>query len=201
MNNRYVITIAVFWISAVASLVAGCAGNTAGYAVPVSGDKFLYPDYKVAVLDLRMNTAGYSNDSPLYEKSVEYNAGKRIANEIETILVRWKLFPVVERTDIDRVLMEHNLRGTGITENDSEIINLLNANAVWVGQVNEFCTYEQIISIIGRCNFSVKLIDTKTGSILYTFSADESAIGSPENAMKKAMVKFSRQVSDIKIPE
>ena len=180
-------------------MISGCTHTQNQDILITTGKNCLYPNYKVAVLDLKMNMGSWDNDNPLWEKSVQYNAGRLIANQIEKILLEKKIFKVVERTHIGKVLKEHKLNLSGITENDSEIISLLNADAIWVGEVNEFCTYNQIISIKGACSFNLKLVDIKSGEVLFLFNANESAFGNHIDALEKAMEKFRKKVCQINL--
>ena len=180
-------------------LISGCASTQTQHKLTITRENCLYPNYKVAVLDLKMNIGSYDHDNPLWEKSVQYNAGRLIANQIEKILLEEKIFKIVERTYINKVLKEHKLNLSGITENDSEIISLLNADAIWVGQVNEFCTFKQIISIKGACSFSAKLVDIKSGEVLFLFHSNESAWGNYMDALEKAIEKFRIKVIQINL--
>ncbi|MDY6830923.1 MAG: CsgG/HfaB family protein [Thermodesulfobacteriota bacterium] len=151
--------------------------------------------YRVAVLGLKNKLNSRNNDF-LWEKKVCYNAGNIVSNYIEKKIIELKKFQVVERTHVNEIIKEYELSAYGLTDNDLNIIRLLNADGVIVGEVSELYTKNQIINIGGGCDFTAKLIDIRSGKVLFSFSANEVVNwGNYKNALEKAMDKFHIQLS------
>lgn len=191
-----------FLLFLMAVSLTACVSTTSDPA-PMGGRAAVavYPQYSVAVLDLKASLTGYSDVNPLWEKVPDYNAGRVIASRVEGALRSMGKFKTLDRAFLDKIIKEKKLSLVGITRPESEVFNLLNTDAVLVGEVTEFCTFKQIVSVQGLCDFNLKLIDLKTGEVIFSFAARETAnMSSHLTALDAAMLKFTKAMGDFELP-
>jgi len=189
------------FVFALCLLMVGCVKDpvksdnlVAGYSQQVA-----YPNYKVAVLNLTRKSykKGYNY---LWEAKPCYNAGSIIGNKIEQNIIESNIFPIIDRNNINKILSEHKLNASGLTSENAEAIRLLNADGIIIGEIHGLYTKKQLVDIGGVCNFTVKLVDVKSGKVLFVFSAEEETFyGDYKTALKNALEKFKNMISQYQL--
>ncbi|MBA4349599.1 MAG: hypothetical protein C0415_06405 [Thermodesulfovibrio sp.] len=184
----------IFIVSILLLLTIGCVTSEDRTKLALSANtSLLHKDYKVAVLNFSYK---YSyRKSPLGQVESQLNAGEIVSKFIENELIDTKKFQVIDREHISKIISEHKLNLSGLTGGISTIGNLLNADGLLVGEVIELSTVKEVLSLKSTCVFTAKLIDVKTGTVIFTFKAEEEALfGNYLDALKKAAAKFKSEI-------
>lgn len=164
---------------ALMTAVAGCrSGSITKEEVKVSINK--YPPrprsdrQRLAVVDFADKT-GYGQG----------RIGTAAADILINYLVESKQFRVIERTQIQKVLAEHKLEQSGLTDTATavKIGKLLNVRFLAYGVVTNFGMREEASDVIlyqqkeqiAECAVTVRLIDVETGEILLSRMGDGKA--------------------------
>ena len=106
--------------------------------------------------------------------------GKYLSEELITKLFKTKMFNVIERQLLNKVLEEHKLNYTGLIDDKTakEIGKVLGVDAICSGTVTDLITTVKI---------NTRIIDTETGSLFAVASASIQK----DEAVKKLMGKVS----------
>jgi curli biogenesis system outer membrane secretion channel CsgG len=104
------------------------------------------------------------------------NNGEIISDMLTTEMMNIPTFEYLERSQIRRILQEHNLSLTQLVNDKTacEVGKLLGVDAVILGKVhdvhNEWDAWQK------RCKvaFSARMVDTKTGTVLWSATVDRS---------------------------
>lgn len=192
LRNKYFFCILISVV-----FIAGCAGTDGNTKLSLSRNlSLLHKDYKVAVLNFSHKYSHRKSD--IGEVETPINAGEIVSKYIENELIDSKKFYVIDRENLSRVMEEHKLNLTGLTEGISTIGSLLNADGILVGEVIEFNTVKEIMNLKSTCIFTIKLIDVKSGAVIFTFNAEERVfLGTYTDALKKASEKFRDELSKV----
>jgi len=186
----------IFFIISILFLLAiGCVTPEDRTKLAVSANtSLLHKDYRVAVLNFNYKYSYRKSDFGRVESPL--NSGEIVSKFIENELIVTKKFQVIDREHISKIISEHKLNLSGLTGGISTIGNLLNADGLLVGEVIELSTVKEILSLKSTCIFTAKLIDVKTGTVIFTFKAEEEAFfGNYLDALKKAAEKFKSEIN------
>ena len=175
-------------------LAIGCVTPDDRTKLAISANtSLLHKDYRVAVLNFNYKYSYRKSDFGRVESPL--NSGEIVSKFIENELIGTKKFQIIDREHISKIISEHKLNVSGLTGGISAIGNLLNADGILVGEVIELSTVKEILSLKSTCIFTAKLIDVKTGAIIFTFKAEEETLlGSYLDALKKASEKFKSEI-------
>lgn len=128
------------------------------------------------------------------------NNGEVISDLFMTEMMALPTFQYLERSQIRRILQEKNISMTDLIRDKtaSEIGELLGADAVILGKVN------QLFAGVGawgnrncRIAFSVRMVDTKTGTVLWSATVDRFVDGHPET-LKIAQEECAKIVKELR---
>jgi len=134
-------------------LVAACAPSPRVYFKPQIGFR---PTKTVAIM-------------PFANLSGKEDAGKQVANAFLVELLKKPFFNVIEPGEVDEVLREERIRSSENIDKENAMIlrDKLGADYVMVGAVNEYDYIQKDNRRIPNVGFSVRLIDTSTGEIVW----------------------------------
>jgi curli biogenesis system outer membrane secretion channel CsgG len=128
--------------------------------------------HKIAVLDFEYNRQEYE---ALTFGNVRRpgNAGVIMADIFTEELMDTGLYRLIERKQIKRILEEHGLEMAGLLKSSSlqELADILDIDGLVMGAVTEFCDYISGLAWGGDVDFSARLVEIKTGEILWTVSS------------------------------
>jgi len=101
------------------------------------------------------------------------NAGSIMADIFTEKLLDTGLYHLIERRQIKKILDEYGLSMSGLFESSSlkEIGKILNVDGLIVGIVSEFQDYQAGLGWGGEVDFSARLIELKSGLVVWSVSA------------------------------
>jgi len=100
------------------------------------------------------------------------DAGTIIADAVTTCLLGTGLYDVVERSQLKRLLQEHDLRLSDLSSGaDLEKAGkILNINGIVLGNVSYFLNWTDGVLWGTKVAYSMRLVDVKTGSVIWSAS-------------------------------
>ena len=106
---------------------------------------------------------------------------------------RFEQFDLVERLQVDKVLKEHQLEQSGVTDDATavKIGQLLNVQFLAYGAVTNFGQKEKVTSVIvhekkaqvAECRVTCRLIDVATGRIVFAGFGSGEAVSSASHTL------------------
>ena len=173
---------------------SSCSSTHSKSDLIISKNKeILQKSYKIALLPFKNKYI--RPRSSVGEFDVPVNAGEIVAQYVEKELLRTEKFKIIDREHLSKILEEQKVSLSGITENVADVGKLLNADGIIVGEVIELNTLKQAVNLNGTCVFIMKLIDVKSGEVIFTFNAEEKVpFGSYLDALSNAVVKFRQEI-------
>ncbi len=127
---------------------------------------------KIAILDFEFDRPEYEVIS-LGNIRRPKNAGSILADVFTEVLLNTDLYQLIERRQIERILNEAGLSMSGIFESRSlkEVGQMLNVDGLVVGTVSEYCDYQSVLNWGADVDFSARLIELRSGIVLWSVSA------------------------------
>jgi len=108
-------------------------------------------------------------------------------------------FDYVERSQIQRILQEQHITLTDLVRDRSasQIGELLDADAIVLGKVHKFAYGFNMVNMkTSHVSFSVRMVDTKTGTVLWSASAEAERGGT--EVMTLARDECAKIVAEVK---
>jgi len=101
------------------------------------------------------------------------NAGSVMADIFTEKLLGTGLYQLIERRQIQKILDEFGLSITGLLDSKSpaEVGEILKVDGLVIGTVSEYCDYQAGLNWGGDVDFSARLIDVHSGSVVWSVSA------------------------------
>jgi len=150
--------------------------------------------YKIAVLPFTYKYI--AKQSRVGDIETPINAGEIASKYIETELLQTNKFQIIDRQYLSTILQEHKLNLSGMTQDMSMVGKLLNADGLIVGEVIELNTLKEVVNLKGTCIFTLKLIDVKSGGVIFIFKTDETVtFGDYLDALKKSADIFGKEIT------
>lgn len=127
---------------------------------------------KIAVLDFEYSRQEYEALG-LGNVRRPGNAGVIMADIFTEELMDTGLYRLIERKQIKKILEEHGLKMAGLLESSSlkEVADILGIDGLAMGVVTEFCDYQSGLAWGGDVDFSARLVEIKTGTIVWSVSS------------------------------
>jgi len=185
-------------------LIQGCA-TYRSYDINADKSKKFPPskELKVAVLPLNAPTAGtkmYSATVGQGTYNTPENAGKAVADAINYALIKVPNVVLIERSQLEKILSEHQLSLSGIIKNpDFNLLGkILPVDALVIGDVTSFYQWHDSTGYGGIVAFSARLVDIHSGEMLFTINCnalsrriieDQMANDLARDAIKKLLEK------------
>ncbi len=151
-------------IVVVLMLVAGCSGSNM--------TSFIHEEYNFGFIE-RVAIVPFENLSD------DQGAGARATNIFLAELLAARAFDVVEPGEVNRVLAKHNLARTSTltTAQATAIGQELNAQAVFLGTVNESADFRTGGTATSKVNISVRMIECERGETVWSATATAGGRG------------------------
>ncbi|MDD5645102.1 MAG: DUF799 family lipoprotein [bacterium] len=127
---------------------------------------------RVAVLNLEGNTERYESELPGGKTWRVDNAGELVSDGVASMLLSFPDYEVIERDQLKHILEEQNLQMTDIVKNKSvqEVGNILGCDAVVLGNVVEYFSWQEFVFWGTDLSFNIRLVDVKTGTVIWSAS-------------------------------
>ncbi|MEW6357829.1 MAG: GNA1162 family protein [Planctomycetota bacterium] len=125
--------------------------------------------------------------------------GAALSDIFTTEMMSIPNFDYVERSQIQRILQEQNITLTDLVRDKSasEIGKLLGADAVVLGKVHKFAYGFNVVNMkTSHVSFSVRMVDAKTGTVLWSASVEREAGGA--EIMTLAREECAKVVAELK---
>ncbi|MCK9554652.1 CsgG/HfaB family protein [bacterium] len=152
---------------------------------------------KVAVLNLEGNTERYESELPGGKTWRVDNAGELVADGVASMLLSFPDYKVIERDQVKHILEEQDLQMTDIIKNKSvqEVGNILGCDAVVLGNVIEYFSWQEFVFWGTDLSFNIRLVDVKTGTVIWSASVSiRKNSGNAGAALIKACTLLKRDL-------
>jgi len=144
-----------------ALILAGCASTDEKYFMQTDSDANVYvspsggvPISKIAIMPFKVPTA---------------LIGQSVSDMFVTEILRSQTYELVERSQMANVLSESELSLSGLSANKAaEVGGMMGADGVMIGTVSEYETVAARGRAIPVVGISARLIDCKTGKIVWS---------------------------------
>lgn len=168
-------------VSGILLLILGCATGNINVSVNPLADQAKVR--KVAVLDFawehnekeREDLGDFTGTQVFRPK----DAGRVVADIFASELLGLGRYRMVERTEIEKILQEHNLEQSGLLQGAKieDIGDLLKVDGLVLGRVAKYSWYRKLSGSFhgSGVSFSVRLVDTHSGEIIWSGSVSRSA--------------------------
>ena len=153
-------------------LVVGCQGGTTEFTVNANmAEQALLHKVRIGVLPF---TEYVYNDHKTchgfgWSASSVSDNGRIVADELARQLMNVKGFLIVERSQLQAILEEHNLAISDITEQQSlsEIGHLLNLDYLVLGKVNRYDGWVNMLGMNGgEVSFNARMVEVDNGLLV-----------------------------------
>jgi len=128
---------------------------------------------------------------------VNPGAGRLVAERLGAELMRTGRYRIVERSQIDKLLGEHQFQKTDFASLDGvrRLGKLLGVDAIVVGTVDLFQITWVLFYVRSDVGFSARLVDVESGEVLWAARARRSFFyGAPEDAADGLVSKLASEV-------
>jgi curli biogenesis system outer membrane secretion channel CsgG len=188
----------------VCSFIQGCAAYNQ-FNVDANKSKKFPPskEFKIGVLRFVAPAPGtgyYTNFGGQGTVATPENAGEAAADAVASELMNVSNVALIERSQLEKILNEHQLSISGIIKNPDFIMlgKILPVDALVIGSVTNFNQWHDVMNWGATVTYSARLIDIHSGEVLFTINcsaavhngiADKIAQDLAKEAIKKALEK------------
>ncbi|MDD4871707.1 MAG: DUF799 family lipoprotein [Kiritimatiellae bacterium] len=123
-------------------------------------------------VDFNSKVADYQKLAVLPFKSPVEQAGVSVSDFFTTELLKTARYELVERSQMENVLKEQELRLSGVIEDKmaAQLGKILGVQGVIVGNVSEYGVQKSGFSTVPSIGLSIRMIDSTTGKIVWSVS-------------------------------
>jgi curli biogenesis system outer membrane secretion channel CsgG len=161
------------------STLYGCA--LPGVSVNINQAMKDHTPKRVAILPLEDYDQGDKvADHYVWWMDFTPNNGQVVSDIFTTEFIQLPQFQCIERTQIAKILKEHDLSLTGLLDNKSvsEVGKILGVDAIILGKVALYYNWYNSIGLGGGVtSFTLRMVQTETGTILWSASVNRDVGG------------------------
>jgi len=156
--------------------------------------------YKIAVLPFKASSPGSVPNGAVGGGATVTvaNGGEAVADQMSSALMGVPGLQVIERTQLKRILEEHNLALADLAEATDlhKLKGMLLVQGLVLGTVTEYCNWQGGVNWGATVSFNGRLVDVETGQVLMTFTCTSKKHNGVLAAMTSGLAsETSRKIS------
>lgn len=191
-NFLIILTLALL----VVLVIAGCGGRTVVNVSPT-----LHVDSAVSKRIAVVEFDYQPPEKPMAGYEPIPNAGDAIADALATSLMGLRIYEIIERRQLERILQEHNLTKSDLVAGiaSEKTLELLGVDGIIVGSVVNYGVQyrgrRNVKYIASYVEFSARLIDVRTGIVAWSANTnDYERYARPGELLMKACDGFVKEL-------
>lgn len=149
-------------------LLSACGPTQVAPTISIENEILQSKEWNVAVIDLNYEFEESGLEGAVYVKSAGADGGKVVAGVLASELANIDKIQIVERSQMDDVLAEQSIQMTGAidTETVVKIGQLIGVDAIIVGNLTDYVSWNAVAVYGSTITFSVRMIDTESGRVV-----------------------------------
>ena len=166
MKNSFKNSLIVFTLG-ISFMLMSCAAKVAP-SINIEKDIFNAGEWQLAVIDLNYEVEGEGQVFISKTRGGGQDGGSIVAGLLSSEFSRLNNVTVIERGQIESVLEEQALQLSGVISSKEalKVGKLLGANAVLVGDLSNYVTWENVLGWGSTVAFSVRMIEVGSGKVI-----------------------------------